>query len=124
MAEKTKYQSSAGMHDILPEDQKYYKKIYDTVEGIAKFYGFGKIDTPILEQEELFLKGVGPNTDIGEKQMYSFKTKGDDQLALRPEWTAPIVRSYIQNGMHSWPQPVKLWYYGPCFRYERPHAGR
>jgi histidyl-tRNA synthetase len=124
MAEKTKYQTISGMHDILPEDQKYHKRIYDTVEGIAKFYGFGKIDTPILEQEELFMKGVGASTDIGEKQMYSFKTKGDDQLALRPEWTAPIVRSYIQNGMHSWPQPVKLWYYGPCFRYERPQAGR
>jgi len=124
MAEKTKYQTIAGMHDILPEDQKYFKKIYDTVSGIAQFYGFGKIDTPALEQEELFLKGVGEATDIVEKQMYSFKTKGGDQVALRPEWTASIARSYIQNGMHSLPQPVKLWYFGPCFRYERPQAGR
>ncbi|MDP2909660.1 MAG: histidine--tRNA ligase [bacterium] len=124
MSEKIKYQTISGMHDILPEDQRYYKKIYNTVSGIADYYGFGKIDTPILEQEELFLRGVGASTDIVEKQMYSFKTKSGDQLALRPEWTAPIARSYIQHGMQSWSQPVKLWYFGPCYRYERPQAGR
>jgi len=124
MAKKLKYQSPTGMHDILPEDQIYFKKIYDTVEGIADFYGFGKIDTPAVEQEELFLRGVGNSTEIAQKQIYAFKAKGGDFLALRPEWTAPIVRSYIQHGMHSWSQPVKLWYFGPCWRYERPQAGR
>jgi len=112
------------MHDILPEDQKYYLKIYETASKIASFYGFEKIDTPLVESEDLFTKGVGTSTDIVQKQMYTFKTKGGDQLALRPEWTAPIARSYIQNGMNSWPQPVKLWYFGPCYRYERPQAGR
>lgn len=124
MAKKLKYQSPTGMKDILPEDQKYYQRIYEVVSGIAEFYGFKKIDTPVAEQEDLFLKGVGNSTEIVQKQMYSLKTKGGDSLALRPEWTAPIVRSYIQNGMQTWPQPVKLWYFGPCWRYERPQADR
>lgn len=124
MPEKTKYQTPTGMHDILPEDQKYYKRVYGVVSNIADFYGFGKIDTPILEQKDLFLRGVGEGTDIVQKEMYSLKTKGGDQLALRPEWTAPIARSYIQHGMHSLPQPVKLWYFGPCYRHERPQADR
>jgi len=121
---KPKYQSPTGMHDILPGEQKYYKKIYDVVSNIASFYGFGKIETPVLEEEDIFLKGVGNSTEIVQKQMYALKTKGGDLLALRPEWTAPIARAYIQHGMHSWPQPVKLWYFGPCWRYERPQQDR
>ena len=124
MANKNKFQSVTGMHDILPEDQKYYKKIYDVVSNIAEFYGFGKIDTPIVEETELFTKGIGLATDVVKKEMYTLKTKGGDSLSLRPEWTAGIVRSYIENGMHSLPQPLKLWYFGPCYRYERPQAGR
>jgi len=124
MDKKNKYQSPTGMHDILPEDQKYYQRIYDVVFDIASFYGFGKIDTPAVEEEELFSKGVGSSTDIVKKEMYTLKTKGGDELALRPEWTAPVVRSYIQNGMASWPQPVKLWYLGPCWRHERPQQDR
>ncbi|MBU2545146.1 histidine--tRNA ligase [Patescibacteria group bacterium] len=124
MANKNKFQSVTGMHDILPEDQKYYRKIYDVVSNIAEFYGFGKIDTPIVEETELFAKGIGLATDVVKKEMYNLKTKGDDSLSLRPEWTAGIVRSYIENGMHSLPQPLKLWYFGPCYRYERPQAGR
>ena len=124
MAKKLKYQNPTGMRDILPEDQKYYKRIYEVVSGIAEFYGFKKIDTPALEQEELFLKGVGSSSEIVQKQMYSLKTKGGDVLTLRPEWTAPVVRSYIQHGMQSWSQPVKLWYFGPCWRHERPQADR
>ena len=122
--EKIKFQSLTGMHDILPEDQKYYKKIYDTVSSIAEFYNFGKIDTPILEDAEIFSKGVGNSTDIVEKEMYTLKTKGGDLLALRPEWTAPVARAYIEHGMHNRPQPLKLWYFGPCFRHEKPQAGR
>lgn len=112
------------MHDILPEEQEYFQKIYKAVESVAKFYNFKKIDTPVVEEAQLFYKGVGLDTDIVEKQMYTFRTKGGDLVALRPEWTASIARSYIEHGMHSLPQPVKLWYYGPCFRYERPQAGR
>ncbi|KKP93053.1 MAG: Histidine-tRNA ligase [Parcubacteria group bacterium GW2011_GWA1_36_12] len=121
---KSKYQSLTGMHDILPEDQIYFKKAHKAVEGVANYYGFSKIDTPILELAEVFSKGVGVDTDIVGKEMYTFRTKGGDLVSLRPEGTAPIMRSYIENGMHNLPQPVKLWYLGPFFRYERPQAGR
>ena len=124
MAKKPKFQRPTGMHDILPEDQKYYKRIYDVVSNIADFYGFGKIDTPVVEEMELFSKGIGLATDIVKKEMYSLKTKGGDFLALRPEWTAPVVRAYIENGMQNLPQPLKLWYFGPCYRYERPQSNR
>lgn len=124
MAKSVKIQSPTGMLDILPDDQRYFSKIYDTVSEMADFYGFSKIDTPIVEDAELFSKGTGAFTDIVKKEMYVFKTKGDDTLALRPEGTPGIVRAYIENGMQSLPQPVKLWYFGPFFRYERPQAGR
>jgi len=124
MAKKPKFQRPTGMHDILPEEQKYYKRIYDVVSNIADFYGFGKIDTPVVEEIELFSKGIGLATDIVKKEMYSLKTKGGDFLALRPEWTAPVVRAYIENGMQNLPQPLKLWYFGPCYRYERPQSDR
>ena len=112
------------MHDILPEDQKYFQKIYEVSENIANFYQFQKIETPILEETELFSKGIGLATDIVGKQMFSLRTKGGDYLTLRPEGTAPVVRAYIEHGMFNLPQPVKLWYFGPNFRYEKPQAGR
>lgn len=121
---KPKFQSPTGMHDILSGEQKYFQKIYEAVFNIADFYGFRKIDTPILEETELFSKGIGVATDIVKKEMYSLRTKGGDFLSLRPEWTAPVVRAYIEHGMQVLPHPVKLWYFGPCFRYERPQAGR
>lgn len=124
MGRKPKYQTPTGMHDILPEDQKYFQKIFDVVKEIANFYQFQKIETPILENVELFSRGIGETTDIVEKQMFAFKTKGGDFLTLRPEGTAPIARAYLQYGMRSLPQPVKLWYFGPFFRYERPQLGR
>ena len=124
MTKPPKFQSPSGMHDVLPEDQKYFQKIYNTVSDIADFYGFGKIDTPVLEDAEIFSKGIGVSTDIIKKELYALKTKGGDLLALRPEWTAPVVRAYIENGMQNLPQPIKLWYFGPCFRYEHPQAGR
>ena len=124
MAKKPKFQSPTGMHDILPPEQKYFQKIYEVSENIANFYQFQKIETPILEETELFSKGIGLATDIVGKQMFSLRTKGGDYLTLRPEGTAPIVRAYIKHGMFNLPQPVKLWYFGPYFRYEKPQAGR
>jgi histidyl-tRNA synthetase len=124
MTKSQKFQTPTGMHDILPEDQKYFQKIYEVVEEITDFYGFHKIDTPILEDAELFARGVGLSSEIVAKQMYTLKSKGDDILTLRPEGTAPIVRSYLEHGMQNLPQPVKLWYFGPFFRYERPQFGR
>jgi histidyl-tRNA synthetase len=124
MVKKLKFQKPAGMHDILPADQKYFQKVYSVCEAITNFYGYKKIDTPILEEAELFSKGTGLATDIIQKQMYSFRAKGGDSLALRPEFTPGIVRAYIEHGMKSLPQPVKLYSFGPLFRHEKPQAGR
>ncbi len=121
---KPKFQCPTGMHDILSGDQEYYQKIFDVARNVVSFYGFQKIDTPIVEQAELFSKGVGLDTDIVEKEMYTLRTKGGDFLALRPEGTTPVVRAYLEHGMFSLPSPVKLWYFGPFFRYEHPQAGR
>ena len=121
---KIKIQSLTGMHDILPEDQVYFKKVKKSVENIANYYGFGRIDTPVLEYAEVFIKGTGSATDIVEKEMYTLRTKGGDLVALRPEFTPGFARSYIEHGMYNLPQPVKLWTLGPCFRHERPQAGR
>jgi len=124
MSKKPKFQSPTGMHDILPEEQKYFQKIFEVVKEIADFYQFEKIETPILEQTELFSRGLGLATDIVGKQMFVLRTKGGDSLTLRPEGTAAVVRSYLEHGMLNLPQPVKLWYFSPFFRYEHPQAGR
>ena len=121
---KIKFQAPKGMKDILPEEQVYWQKIYQVVKNVSQAYGFLRIDTPILEQTDLFVKGTGAATDIVEKEMYSFKTKGGDFLSLRPEFTPAIIRAYLENGLASWPPPVKLYTTGPIFRYERPQAGR
>ena len=112
------------MRDILPGDQVYLKKIQKSVESTTHYYSFGRIDVPVLEFAEVFAKGAGDTSDIVEKEMYSFRTKGQDLVALRPEFTPGIVRSYIENGMYNLPQPVKLWTSGPCFRHDRPQKGR
>lgn len=124
MSKKPKFRSPTGMHDILPEDQIFFQKIYAVTNSIANFYGFKRIDTPLLEEAELFSRGIGSITDIVEKQMYIFRSKGGDYLALKPEFTAGIVRSYIEHGMFNMPQPLKLYSSGPLFRMERPQAGR
>lgn len=112
------------MHDVLYGDIKYLDKITETAKNIAEFYGFLPIKTPHLEHVELFSRPLGETSDVVEKEMYTLRTKGGDFLALRPEGTAPVVRSYYQNGMSSWPQPVKLYYEGTFFRHENPQKGR
>ena len=121
---KIRYQRVTGMHDIFGREQLFYDRVEEVAKKIAEFYAFQKITTPILEDQELLIRSVGETTDIVEKEMYTLKTKGKDLLVLRPEGTAPVFRAYIENGMQSQAQPVKLWYYGPFFRYERPQAGR
>ncbi len=121
---KLKFQSPTGMHDILPGELAYYKKVYRVAKGIADFYDFKEISTPILEEEGLFERGTGRFTDIVEKEMFTLKTKGGDLLTLRPEFTPSLVRAYLQHGMFALSQPVKLFSFGPLFRYERPQAGR
>ena len=121
---KILFSSPKGMKDILPQKEEVWKKIYQSVEKVAEAYDFHFIETPILEKREIFLRGVGEGTEVVSKQMYSLTTKGKEKLVLRPEGTAPICRSYIEHGMASLPQPVKLYYYGPFFRYERPQRAR
>ncbi|MDD4661933.1 MAG: histidine--tRNA ligase [Candidatus Pacebacteria bacterium] len=121
---KIKYQTVTGMHDVFGREQIFYDRVEEAAKKIASFYSFQKISTPILEDQDLFIRSVGESTDIVEKEMFTLKTKGKDLLVLRPEGTAPVFRAYLENGMQSLPQPVKLWYYGPFFRYERPQAGR
>jgi len=117
-------QTLRGFRDILPSEQKYWRFVYRKAEELTGSYGYERLDTPIIEETSLFVRSVGKQTDVVEKEMFSFLDKGEDNVTLRPEGTAPLVRAYINHGMVNLPQPVKLYYYGPMFRYERPQAGR
>lgn len=117
-------QTLRGMKDILPGDQGYWWLVFDKARALAKAYGFEKVDTPILEEAALFLRSVGKDTDIVEKEMYAFEDTDGDKLALRPEGTASIMRAYLNHGMWNLPQPIKVWYFGPMFRHDRPQSGR
>ena len=118
------YSAPRGTQDILPEDQPYWRYIQERVHYIAQLYGYQQLGTPIFEDTALFEQGVGETTDIVEKEMYSFLDKGGNPITLRPEFTAGVVRAYLEHGMHVRPQPVKVYSLGPAFRYERPQAGR
>lgn len=112
-----------GTKDILPQDITMWHLLEEKANKVFSKYGFKEIRTPIIEVTELFARGVGDTTDIVNKEMYTFE-KSDRSITLRPENTAGVVRSYIENGMSRLSAPVKLWYHGPMFRYERPQAGR
>ncbi len=124
MARKSKINLVKGMKDILPDEQNYWNLIRKKISDIAFNYRFSRIDTPIVEFTDLFKRTVGEDTDVINKEMYSFTSKGNDKLSLRPENTASIIRSYIEHGMHNLPQPVKLYHFGPQFRYNKPQKGR
>ncbi len=117
-------QTPKGMRDILPEEYRFYQDFFKTAEEVANYYGFRPIQTPHLEKINLFTATLGETTDIIEKQMYTLKTRGGDQLVLRPEGTAPAMRAYLRHGMQTRPQPVMLWYQGSFFRHENPQSGR
>lgn len=121
---KEALRSPKGMRDIMGEEYYRLQGLFEKAQEIAVYYGFKPIETPILEHEELFARGVGETTDIVEKEMYTLKTKGGDHLVMRPEGTAGIMRAYIEHGMQSLPQPVMLYYGGPFFRHENPQRGR
>ncbi|MGC9397973.1 MAG: histidine--tRNA ligase [Anaerolineae bacterium] len=118
------YSRPKGTQDLLPEEQPYWEHVRATVRKIAYHYGFARIDLPLFEETQLFTRGVGESTDIVEKEMYSFQDRGGRDLTLRPEFTAGVVRAYIENGLRVAPKPVKLFSIGPAFRYEQPQAGR
>lgn len=117
-------QNPRGTRDILPEEQRYFDFIFGMADAESRRSGFGRIETPIIEDASLFERSVGKETDIVEKEMYTFKDKSGNIIALRPEGTASVVRSFIQHGMQNLPKPLKFYYSGPMFRYERPQAGR
>jgi len=121
---KIRWQTLRGMRDILPEEWRYWDYFLTRAEKLAESYGFERIETPILEEAALYERSTGASSDIIRKQMYSFRDKSGTPIALRPEITPSIARAYIEKGLFNRPQPVKFFYFGPNFRYERPQAGR
>ncbi|MCZ6789134.1 MAG: histidine--tRNA ligase [Chloroflexi bacterium] len=118
------YRAPRGTTDILPQDQRYWRYVERRAVAVCQRFGYQRIDTPLFEAAGLFVRSVGEDTDIVEKETYTFQDRGGDELTLRPEGTAPVCRAYLEQGMHNLPQPVRLYYFCPIFRYERPQAGR
>ncbi len=118
-------QRVTGMQDVLPEDRRTWDWVIATAVRLADEYGFARIDTPVIEETALFARGMGTASDVFvQKEMYTIEEPDGSSITLRPEFTAGVMRAYLQNGMASWPQPVKLVLIGPIFRRERPQAGR
>ena len=117
-------QSIRGINDVLPDETTTWNHIERTARNLFEDFGLLEIRIPILEKTLLFSRSIGESTDIVEKEMYSFEDKGREQVTLRPEGTASVVRAYIQHRLYHPPSLVKLYYLGPMFRYERPQAGR
>ena len=118
------YRAPRGTSDVLPPDQPYWDRVWQASARVCALFGYQRIETPVFEEAALFTRGVGEVTDIVQKEMYVFQDRGGQELALRPEGTAPVCRAYLEHGMHNLPQPVRLWYWCPIFRYDRPQAGR
>ena len=119
-----KIQAPRGTYDVLPSLADERDRLERTAAKILERAGYGRIETPTFEATHLFSRTVGEATDVVQKEMYTFQDASGDSQTLRPEGTAPVVRSYLEHGMHKEPQPVKLWYLSNFFRYERPQAGR
>lgn len=119
-----RFRRSRGTNDILPEEWPYWDYVADAARRVATSFGYRRIQTPVFEDAGVFLRGVGSGTDIVEKEMYVFEDRGGDRLALRPEGTANTMRAYLEHGMANLPQPVRLFYFGSVYRYDRPQAGR
>lgn len=113
-----------GFKDILPKDSIYWRKIQSLADQIGQSYGFAFSATPILEEASLFVRSIGRGTDVVDKEMYLFEDRDGTKVCLRPEATASYARAFINHGMQSLSQPVKVWYLGPMFRHDRPQAGR
>ena len=113
-----------GTKDIVPAEAYKWNYLEGKFRDLCRLYGYEEIRTPIFEHTELFKRGVGDTTDIVQKEMYTFKDRGDRDLTLKPEGTAGVIRAFIENKMYAETQPTKLFYITPCFRYERPQSGR
>ncbi len=113
-----------GMNDVLPGEVETWQFLEKSAREVFGFHGFSEIRTPIAEKTELFCRSIGETTDIVEKEMYTFSDKSENSLTLRPEGTAPVMRAFIQNRLHTLDPVSKLYYMGPMFRYERPQKGR
>ena len=124
MSGRGKLQAPRGTADVLPVEGRRRHGLLATAAKLLGAAGYAPMETPVLEETELFARGVGEATDIVEKEMFTFEDQGGRSLTLRPEGTAGVCRAYVQHGMHKLPQPVKLWYQGPFFRYEALQAGR
>ncbi|MBI4338149.1 MAG: histidine--tRNA ligase [Chloroflexi bacterium] len=118
------YRTPRGTQDILPAEQAAWRFVQERGHAVAERFGYRRIDTPSFEMAGLFVRSVGAGTDIVEKEMYTFQDRGGEEMTLRAEGTAPVCRAYLEHGMHTLPQPVRLYYICPIFRYERPQAGR
>jgi histidyl-tRNA synthetase len=119
-----KFKAPRGTFDVLPEQQPVRRRIVEVAQRRLEAAGYGRMDTPVFEDTDLFARGVGESTDIVQKQMFTFEDQGGRSLTLRPEATASVCRAYLEHGMQKLAQPVKLWTEGPFFRHERPQAGR
>jgi len=119
-----KIKSSRGVKDILPSEIDKWHWVENKAHEIFSLYGFKEIRIPIFENTKLFQRGIGDTTDIVQKEMYTFEDKSGEQITLRPEGTAGVVRSYVEHKLYNPPSLLKVFYIGPMFRYERPQAGR
>ena len=119
-----RFQAPRGTFDVLPSDSARRARIYAAAASLFERAGYGRIETPAFEDTELFARSVGESTDIVQKEMFTFEDLGGRSVTLRPEATAGICRAYVEHGMHKLAQPVKVWAWGPFFRYEAPQAGR
>ena len=113
-----------GTKDIMPSDTGKWQYIEEEFAEICREYGFGEIRTPMFESTDLFNRGVGETTDIVQKEMYTFEDHGHRSITLKPEGTSPAVRAFIESKEYAESQPTRYWYNTPCFRYEKPQAGR
>lgn len=121
---KERFEKPTGTQDVLPGAVEKWQYVEGKARDLCRRFNYREIRTPLFEHTGLFERGVGETTDIVEGEMYTFKDKGDRDLALRPEGTAGVVRAYVQNKLYGEPDVSKLYYIGPMFRYERPQAGR
>ncbi len=113
-----------GTDDLFPEETKTWNRVEEIFKGLYHRYNYWEIRTPVLEPTELFQRGIGESTDIVQKEMYTFSDRGDRSITLRPENTASVVRAYLEESLYGQAQPLKYYYFGPMFRYERPQTGR